>query len=773
MKRLLLAAALGLCFALLPQSAHAQSTASISGTVRNQATGEPLPLANVALQGTPRGVAADENGRYVLEELRPGRYTVVASYLGFERFRQRITLQAGEERRLDIRLTSSELEVGQVTVTGEREAIDTKDLGVERLSTADVRRLPAVLEPDVFRTLQLLPGVQAANDFSSGLYIRGGSPDQTLILLDRTPVYNPTHFFGFFSTFNPDAIQDVRLFKGGYPAEYGGRLGSVVDLYTRSGSPEKIEGTASVGFLASRATVRGPQPLGTWMVSLRRSTLEPLLAVLQERDITGIPNSFYFYDLNAKATFEASKRDRLTLSVYAGEDNLDFPFLDDANVDVSYGNRIASGTWTRLYSETLFWNLTLTASHYFSRPRFDIGGTRFDRTNELYDVSARGDVEWAPGGAHTFKSGFWLGRLGVTLGRAIDGREQFSPDVDSRYLMLYVQDTYRPLEQWELRGGLRGTYRASGSLTKGAYLNLEPRLSVEYQPTDKLRLQAGYGRYYQHLTLQTSEIFSGIDTWLSTGEGVPPSHGDQFVLGVKADLEDVDLVEARRLAEDLEVSVEVYYRTMRDLFRIDPFFSDIAGQDYRDAFVFGEGAARGVEVKLEGARERASGFLAYTLSQTRRRFPEINTSGGTTPQPLFFPPKYDRRHDLRLVANYDLATQWRASAIFTYATGQPYTRPQAQYKLIGDPFDDTPRDVFVAPFNDERLPAYHRLDLGVARTGRFFGFADYELQFQLINAYNRSNVWFYFFEFNENDVERNTVTQIPVPLPNISLTIDF
>ena len=762
MKRLplvLLLVVAALLAAVAAQPARAQEeAAALHGTVRDAETGAALPLASVALEGTPRGSASDDEGRYRIEGLAPGTYTVVAYFVGYQTFRQEVELRPGAEQQFDLWLRPVDVQIGELNVEGQRGDLGEDDLGVERLSTADIKALPAVLEPDVFRALQLLPGVKAASDFSSGLYIRGGTPDQTLILLDQTPVYNPTHFFGLFSTFNPDAVEDVNLYKGAYPAEFGGRLGSVVDLYSKSGDADGVHGTASAGLLVSRAGLEGPYSRGTWALSVRRSTLEPLLAVLRGQDVSGIPRSFHFYDVNGRLTFDASPQDQLSLSVYAGNDQLDFPFLEDASVDVSYGNRLASATWRHAAGETLTTSLTATASQYFSRPVFEVTGAEVSRQNELYDVAVQGDVEWRPRARHTLKGGARVGGLDVALGRTVNGDERISPPVRTNYAMAYLQDTFHPSDAWQVRAGLRASFYANGD-----YFRLEPRASVTYQLAPALHLQAGYGRYYQHLTLLTSELFTGIDTWLSTTEGTPPSHGDQFVAGVQVQPQ-------APLFDGLALDVEGYYRTMNGLFEVDPYFLDVAGQDYRDAFVFGNGAARGVEVKLEKTKGRLSGFLAYTLSQTRRRFPNINEDGaGGAPQ--YYPPKYDRLHDLRLVSTYRFAPQWRASGVFTYGTGQAYTRPTAQYRVLD--FPGTTRNVLVAPFNNARLPAYHRLDLGVARVGRFFGAVDYELQLQLINAYGRENIWFYFFEVEDDTVKRRTVPQIPVPLPNLSFTITF
>lgn len=756
---------LALAILLSAPTATAQDTATLSGHVRDATTGETLLGANVLVEEAERGAATNNSGFYTLSGLEPGTYTVAASYIGYQRTTATVTLDPGEDRRLDLELPPDGVTLDEVIVRDENDD-EERDLGVERVSTDLIQELPAVLEPDVFRSLQYLPGIKAASDFSSGLYIRGGSPDQTLILLDQTTVYNPSHFFGFFSTFNPDAIKDVQLYKGAFPAEYGGRIGSVVDIYNKDGNRRETKGGLSAGLLAARAYVEGPinrdedteTARGSYMVAARRSTLEPLLAVLRSADVEGIPDRFYFYDINAKANYRLTDDDRISLSVYGGQDQLDLEFLDDGQFDIAYGNRTLSANWTRLFSSQVFSSVTATASRYKSTPIATIAGTRFTQTNEVTDLSIKADVEYTPSPKHAFKAGVWGGGLSFSLRNTFDGSESFQRRIRSGYASLFVQDTYRPTDAWRIRGGLRGSY-----FDQGNFWRLAPRLSIAYDPTPDVRLQAAYGRYYQFLTLESSELFTGFDSWLMTDEGVPPAFGDQWTAGVQTEWD-----------SGWEVESEAYVRTMRDLFEQDPFLPDVAGLPYAETFRFGSGYAFGNEWTVRRNEGAITGFAAYTLSRTERKFPDVNVAANGSPN--FYVPKYDRTHDLNIVLNYPFADRWRATATFNYATGQPYTNPEFRYSLQDDPLqsDISTRDVLVSPFNGDRLPAYHRLDVGVQRTGRFFGWADMELQFQLINAYARENIWFYLFEFEDDGtVTRNTVPQIPVPLPNIALTLTF
>lgn len=734
--------------------AHAQERAALNGYVEDATSGETLIGANVLVEEAERGASTNTSGYYTLPRLPPGTYTVRFSYVGYRTQRLEVTLEAGEERRLDVALVPDDVTIEEVVVTAEeQEAEAARDLGISQLPARLVRELPSVLEPDVFRSLQLLPGIAQASDFSSGLYIRGGSPDQTLILLDRTTVYNPSHFFGFFSTFNPDAIKDVRVYKGAFPASYGGRLGSVVDIYNKDGNRRSTRGSASVGLLASRAFLEGPLPdeQGSYMVAVRRSTLEPLLAVLQDADIDGIPDSFYFFDINAKLNWDANQRNRFSLSVYTGQDNLLLPFLDDAVFDIVYGNQTLSLNWTHLFSNRLFSNFTFTGSRYFSEPVAILSGTEIEQENTVVDVSAKGDLEFDASDAHRLEAGFWTGLLSFSIANAFQGDETFEESTNTAYVEGYVQDRWRLTDRLELNLGLRANYFAEGD-----YFRLGPRASAEYRLTDAIRLQAGAGRYHQFLTLETNEAISAFDQWLTTGAGVPPSSGNQFVLGAKT-----------QLSSSLRFDVEGYYRSMDDLFQLNPLLPDRAGLDYADAFVFGDGYALGAEFFLERTEGAVTGFAAYTLGQTRRRFDEINDGRR-------FAPRYDRTHDLNVVANYDLTTNWRLTGVFAYATGQAYTPAVGQYRLSNDPVRGAGTNVVQSRFNAARLPAYHRLDVGLTRRGRFFGFADYELQFQVINAYGRSNTWFFFFDFEDDgSVTQNDIPQIPIPLPNIAFTLQF
>lgn len=735
----------------------AQQKASVSGYVTDSETGETLISANIGFQGTRLGASTNTLGYYTITNIDPGTYTLVGSYIGYQSYSRQISLKPGENLRLDIGLIPESIELEEIEVRSQAELEEQKNIGTAQVNTELIKELPSVFEADVFRSVQLLPGVKAASDFSSGLYIRGGSPDQTLILLDRTMVYNPSHFFGFFSTFNPDAIKDVRLYKGGYPAEYGGRLGSVLTIYNKDGNRKETVGSATIGLLASRASIEGPYKKGSWMLAVRRSTLEPLLAGLRQ-SVDNIPSKFYFYDVNGKINFDANANNKFSLAFYAGQDRVTFPFTDDAVFELDYGNQTVSGNWTHIFSEKLFANTVLTGSRYFNYPDFDLAGTPFSRENNIYDFSLKSDLEYLPNNEHRLKMGFWSGIFTFRLNDTFDQRTTFQSRIQNQYASFYVQDEWRPSDRWILTPGARFNY-----FSDGEYIRVEPRVAVEYRPTDRVRLQGAYGRYNQFITLISSEAFSGFDVWLTSAEGVSPAFGDQFVLGAKT-----------IPFPDYGLDVEFYYRSMNDLFELDPFIPDVGGLPYQDVFRFGEGYAYGAEVFFEKRAGRFTGFLGYTLAFTWRKFPGFNAEISNREQTArFYPPKYDRRHDINAVGNYQLNDRWKFTASFNFATGQSYTKVLGRYVQYDLPWTNEDRNAFtVGKVNASRLPNYHRLDISFSRTGRFFDLGDSELQLQLINVYSRRNTWFYNFDFNENPIEINEVNMLPI-LPSISYTINF
>ncbi len=728
---------------------QARAQGTIHGYVSDANTGETLLLANVVLAGTSTGVATNNVGYYNLSGLEAGTYQVIFSYIGFQISKKEVTLSEGERLRLDVKLSEEPVLSEGVMVVAERDDEDEQlQIGVGRMPVRLVTQLPALFEADLFRSLQMLPGIKAASDFSSGLVIRGGSPDQTLIMLDRTTVYNPSHFFGLFSTFNPDAIKDVQIYKGNYPARFGGRLGSVVDVYNKDGNREQMQGKVSLGLLASRLSLEGPLGKGSWMFAARRSMVEPILAALRESQ-RGIPDKFYFYDINAKVNYDAGQRDRFSLGMYTGTDKLVISPAEDFDIDLPYGNRTANLTWTHLFSHQLFANFTFTGSRYFNLPELNVGGSLYKRENTISEYAIKGDVEYVPGKKHAMEGGVWAGQLKFKLRDEGQGEGEFDLRTNTFYGTAYLQDAWKPSAFWTIKTGAHLQV-----FTASNHVSVEPRISIEHQPTQAIRFQAAYGRYHQFLSLASFLSNSALDIWLASGKGVAPARGDQFGLGMKT-----------ALREGLRFDAEVYYRTMKNLFELDPRAQDPVGLEYKDYFHHGKGNAYGVELMLEKNTGEHTGFIGYTYGNTRRKFDDSN--GGE-----YYPMRFDRTHEWNAVVNYDLSRTWRTTLAFSYATGQPYTRALGRTQF-DNPFSSGAVDqVVVGRVNASRLPGYHRLDLGFTRLGRFFGIGESELQIQVVNAYNRRNVWFYEYDLESNPVSVDPIKMLPL-LPNISYTVSF
>ncbi len=737
------------------QTGIAQQSASLSGFVTDAETGASLIAANIFIEDLLRGASANTSGYYAIANLPAGHIRVRCTYVSYQASYSELVLVEGEQHRLDISLDSVTDTFTEVVVEA-GQAVENEALGVAVLDAETVTGQPAVLEPDVFRSLQLLPGVTAASDYSSALHVRGGDAGQTSVMWDGAKVYSPGHVFGLFSRFNPDAVKNATLYRGGFPASYGGSLGSALDIRSKDGNRHETHGILVLGTLASRVLVEGPHFQGSYVFAARRSTLGPLLKAFSHID--AIPDRLYFHDLNGKVTFDLSSDDILSFSAYGGEDLLKLTVWGDNQIDLRYGNVLLAGTWMHLFTDRFLANLTAATSAYSSTSRALVASTEIRQENRIYDTSFRGDFYYYSG-ASSWEFGFWVGQSLAPLRKFWTGIPRISWRRKARFASVYLQDTIKPAHNWEFKVGVRGSYWEDGRHFRAA-----PRFFIEHGRGGRVRLQAAAGRYYQFLTLVADGTITGFDYWLSSAEGVPPAYGDQYILGAKV-----------ALGAGWTLAAESYYRTMRNLFRPDPFFGDAIDAEYAELFLFGEGWARGIEVLLQRSRGRLHGFLAYTLSRTERTFPTINTN--TLGAPKAYSPRHDRLHNFNVVLSCNLGRQWTITAVFAYATGQPYTNPLARYTFKENNWVDGAGSVWVLvspSLNAARLPAYHRLDAGIRKAGKIGDFANYMLQVQVVNAYEKQNPWVVLYGQQwGGELVRTEVPQIPVPLPSFSLSLEL
>ena len=722
---------------------------TLSGFVTDADNGESLPLASIVLAQVQLGAASNSSGYYAVKGIPAGTYEVVISYIGYKSWRDTLAF-SDRDVRLDVALQVESVDLEEIVIQAERreELEQATQSSFIALQVEPLQQMPAIGEADLLRSLQLLPGIQSASDISSGLYVRGGGPDQTAILLDHIPLYNPSHLFGFFSTFNPDAIKDVQLYKGAYPAAYGRTLGAVLDVSNREGNRQRFSGRGGISLIASRLLAEGPVGQGSWMMAGRRTYLEPVLSAVRSRGVD-IPLNYYFYDFNGKVN-QRWGDDTFTVSTYWGQDDLrvDIEDEDESFVDMRWGNRAVTARWTRVFSPTLFGHFMAAGSSYESILSFSFFDTPFGIANSIRDWSLKGDVDYFANRDHTLTLGFL-----ATLFE-FDYSESFNRQEESLYqrsvlASAYVQDEWQAGPLTRLRLGGRGTYFSIGDR-----LHFTPRLSLSHALSDKIRIKVAGGMYRQYLQLITTEAFSGGDFWVPLDSSVEPGRSYQGVVGTEWN-------PSRRY----QLSVEAYYTDLANLVVLDNAQA-VDSESTRSEDIFksgGTGWASGVEVFLQRRTGALTGWVGYTLGWTRRTFSELNRGRA-------FPPKYDRRHDLSFVLSYNLG-KWRLGSNLVYATGQAFTPASARYSLR-EPTTGSLQDyVLPAERNSARLLPYHRLDASASRKFGLWG-ADVEFYLQIFNIYSRRNEWFVQFNTNNPETEPEVIKQLPI-VPTLGFNFSF
>ena len=722
---------------------------TLSGFVTDADNGESLPLASIVLAQVQLGAASNSSGYYAVKGIPAGTYEVVISYIGYKSWRDTLAF-SDRDVRLDVALQVESVDLEEIVIQAERreELEQATQSSFIALQVEPLQQMPAIGEADLLRSLQLLPGIQSASDISSGLYVRGGGPDQTAILLDHIPLYNPSHMFGFFSTFNPDAIKDVQLYKGAYPAAYGRTLGAVLDVSNREGNRQRFSGRGGISLIASRLLAEGPVGQGSWMMAGRRTYLEPVLSAVRSFDID-IPLNYYFYDFNGKVN-QRWGDDTFTVSTYWGQDDLrvDAEEEDESFADLRWGNRAVTARWTRVFSPTLFGHFMAAGSSYESTLLFSLFDTPFSIANSIRDWSLKGDVDYFANRDHTLTLGFL-----ATLFE-FDYSQSFNQEEESLYqksvlASAYVQDEWQAGPTTRLRLGGRGAY-----FSVGDRLHFMPRLSLSRALSENIRVKAAGGMYRQYLQLITSEAFSGGDFWVPLDNSVEPGRSYQGVIGTEWN-------PSRRY----QLSVEAYYTDLANLVVLDNAQA-VDSESTRSEDIFksgGTGWASGIEVFLQRRTGALTGWVGYTLGWTRRTFSELNRG-------LAFPPKYDRRHDLSFVLSYNLG-KWRLGSNLVYATGQAFTPASARYSLR-EPATGSLQDyVLPANRNSARLLPYHRLDASASREFGLWGL-DAEFYLQIFNIYSRRNEWFVQFDTNNPETEPEVIKQLPI-VPTLGFNFSF
>lgn len=763
-------------------NAQPNADATINGFVYDAANGEALIGANVFVKELNLGAASNLSGFYVIPKIKPGKFELIVSYIGYKTYTVTVTLNKDETRRIDIYLNPEAIIGEEIVVTGDSiKTIDklfNKPVSKIELSPVQLGRVPQVVESDLLRTLQSLPGIVPVSDFSSAIYVRGGTPDQNLFLLDGTDVYNPEHAFGLFSTFNMDAIKKVEVYKGGFSAEYGGRLSSVINVTNNDGNRNKFEGKASLSLLSLSTTLQTPiGSFGSLSGSIRRTYLDQTLAKI----IDDVPD-YYFIDGNLKAFFDINQTNKLSISYYGGLDDLNFVLdkkrQESLGFDYIWGNQTASINWRSIISPKLFGNFWITGSRFFSDFNFD--DVDFKEENNIRDVTIRGALEYFYNDHWTFKFGFQQKNVSGNLKQKFTGGRV---DVaKSRILYsIYATSIWVPSPLWNIETGLRAEYFDSDK----DYKNIDPRLTIKYRLSETSNLKFSSGIFHQYANRIPRLFFVSI--WTSADEFVKGSYASHFILGYQ-----------REIAKSIEFEIEGYYKDYSNIYSYNPtFLADISADAYtednlplfnssRGLFNRGSGKSFGLEFLLRKDVGAITGWISYSYARTEFTIDRVNKG-------ISFTPRHDRTHAVNIVANFDLDNflneinkkqfissdkHWLLGINFTFFSGQPITLPSSVY-LINQFPDWEPNTnslaIYPSGINQFRLPYYARLDLSLTYEIQYNGWS-LSPYLQVFNLLNRKNVWFieYKNEIKNGTVvqEVNNITMFPI-LPSIGVNIKF
>jgi len=785
---------------------------TVSGQVVEKESGETLPNALVLVKQVKGGTTTNLDGYFTLFNVPTDTSTLVISYLGYDRLELKLTPELASSEMI-VELQSGATQLKEIVVQAQRDLMMEMSDNISQISIspAQISSLPSLGEKDIFRSLQLLPGVSATNESSAGLYVRGGTPDQNLVMFDGFTVYHVDHFYGFFSAFNANAIKDVQLYKGGFEAKYGGRISSVMELTGKTGNVNKLSGSVGLSALSANGTLEIPFASGKGSILLagRRSYTDVIQTGLYNNindlfnESNSPPNqggpgggrflqsqtepSFYFYDLNGKVSFKPSDKDVFSFSVYNGQDNLDnsreidntnfagfgnagannngggsgFSFQNRTEDLARWGNWGVSSKWSRKWSNYFYSNAVVGYSNYFSRrDRFSLTEiTRDDTTttrqngfvedNDLKDITLRLDNELLLSQSNQLEFGVQLTYNDIAYSYQRNDTIVVLDRQDAGLqASLYLQDHWKPFAPLTVTLGGRATYY---DVTGETYF--EPRASLGYKITDRIRLKGAWGIYNQFATrIVREDITQGSrDFWLLADDvNNPISSATHYIAGISYE------------TDELLFDVEAYYKDMSGLSEFSLRFTPARGNIQAEELFFeGVGTARGVELLVQRKFGKVTGWVGYTLSEVEHTFPELSD----TP----FPALHDQTHEFKLVTNYKVG-RWDLAGTWVYGTGKPYTAPIGGYEItLLD--GSTNSYVSVGEKNIFRLPDYHRLDLS-ATYNFYLGKATSSLGLSVFNLYNNTNVWYKEYEIVEDEIIETDINYLGFT-PNLFFNVKF
>jgi len=753
-----------------------QESYTVNGVVKDSLSGETLIGVTLRFVGKAQvGTSTNAYG-FFSYKLNEGSYNLSVSYVGYRTILKKIDIKS--DMKLELNMVPDNV-IDEVVISADKrnDNVVNAQMGVAKINLNEIRNVPVLFgERDILKTLQLLPGIKSAGEGNSGFYVRGGSTDQNLILLDEAPVYNASHLLGFFSTFNSDAIKDVSVFKGGMPAQYGGRLSSVLDIRMNDGNKKEYTAEGGIGLISSRLKLEGPivKDKGSFMISGRRTYADTFLALSNDSSINN--NTLYFYDLNAKANYQIDDKNTLYLSGYFGRDELGL----SKTFGFGWGNSTATLRWNHLYSNRLFSNTSLIYSNYNYVIESFLDENSFKVNSSIRDFNLKQDFQLALNNSHNVRFGLDLIQHTISPGDITADASSSVNEVTvekrkGNEIAAYISDEWELNDRVNLVYGLRassfflrgpgtfstfngdGTIGSSKSYAQGqlvkSYINLEPRVSVSYQLSANSSFKSSYTRNTQNLHLMSnSTAGSPTDLYIMSSNNVKPEIADQVAMGYFRNFKN----------DNYEFSAEVYYKKMQGQIEYRSG-TDLRGNRNVEAdLLFGDGRAYGIELFLKKRFGKINGWIGYTLSRTERKFNDINNG-------QWFFAKQDRTNDLSLVGIYKASERWTFSSTFVYNTGNAVTFPAGKYELNGNTL------FYYSERNADRMPDYHRLDFSATLEGKPGKKLQSSWSFGVYNLYNRKNAYSINFRDDPKDVNKTQAvrTNLFGIIPSVTWNFKF
>ncbi len=754
---------------------------TISGIITDKKSGETLIGATVVDKLSGKGTVTNVYGFYSLT-LPEGPADVHISYVGYTPIQVRLNIK--KDTTLSIKLEGSII-LNEVVIKAQRETdLKGSQMSAVEIPVEQIKAIPALFgEADVIKAIQLLPGVQSGSEGTAGMYVRGGGPDENLFLLDGIPIYNITHAFGFFSAFNPDAIKNITLYKGSFPARFGGRLSSVLDIYTNNGNDKEYHGSASIGLISAKINLEGPiiKEKTTFHVSARRTYFDvlsrPFIAMYSEqKGNKDINAGYYFYDINAKITHKFSDKSRLFASYYMGNDviyNRISEYDYTSSMRYTWGNIVGSLRWNYIIHSKLFMNITGAYTRYRSTIEVESQtksspfpfDTKIDYQSGIEDISARVDFDYTPNPHHNIKFGgsyvyhtFTPDVISYAVSSATDTNFGTHP-IHANEILLYAEDN------WEINDYLKANLGLHYSLffveNKG-YHSIQPRLSLRILANEYLSFKTGYAYMSQYIhLLSNNNISMPSDLWVPVTERIEPMNSNQVAAGAFYNLNNI-----------VEFSIEGYYKQMNHLIEYKDGASYMFSSDnWQNKVCMGSGWSYGVEFMVQRTLGNITGWVAYTWSKTERLF---DREGETLNFGKAFPAKYDRRHDISIVLSYKIKQNIDVSATWVYSTGNAFTLGLQEYEALPDTdhdYSDASPITDIESRNNYRMPAYHRLDIGI-NFHKKFKRGSRTINVSIYNAYNRKNPYILYRSTVSGRPALMQLSIFPI-LPSISYAYTF